>query len=509
MQLPIGIDVASKHSRQTQIFEQIRTMIIEGRLRVGDSLPATRELSQQMGVSRNTTVIAYERLQAEGYIETRRSVGTFVCPSLPEASIRIQQLGPCQIAARAARPMDAGRRRFAFSGRAQRLINPHRDRLLADFWPGRPDAESFPAKAWSRHIWRRAASLGRGVTEYQDPAGLLDLRQAIADHLGPTRGIITDPACVVIVNGIQDGLNLVARLLVRPGDPVILEDPCYQGAHYVFDSIDAAIIPVPVDSAGIQSARLPDVCPAVAYVTPSHQYPLGCTLSLERRFELLAWAERTDSFVFEDDYDSDFRHVGSPLTALKGLDRTDRVIYAGTFSKSLGAGLRIGYLVLPKVLIEQARELKALTSNGQPWLEQAALADFMTEGDFERHLRRIRAVYKARRDQLIEALRTKLPEWEILGSEAGMHVVCRLPDAHPSSAADLSALALSQARVGLYDLETGGASSFGASEMFERCVILGYACVPEHKIVEGINAVASLTRDGALGPIEHPAETAT
>jgi GntR family transcriptional regulator/MocR family aminotransferase len=505
MQLPIGIDVGSKLSRQSQIFEQIRSMIIEGRLRVGDSLPATRELSQQMGVSRNTTVLAYERLHAEGYIETRPSVGTFVSSSLPEASIRIQQLGPRLAEKLAASAMGSGTQRLAFEGRAQRLVNPHRDRLLADFWPGRPDAESFPTKAWSRHIWRRASSLGGAVTAYQDPAGLFDLRLAIADHLGPTRGIITDPACVLIVNGIQDGLNLIARLLVRPGEPVILEDPCYQGAHYVFESIGATLFPVPVDQAGIDTAELPERGPSVAYVTPSHQYPLGYTLSLERRFELLAWAARTNSFVFEDDYDSDFRYAGSPLTALKGLDRTDRVIYAGTFSKSLGAGLRIGYLVLPRALAGAARELKALTSNGQPWLEQAALADFMTEGDFERHLRRIRAIYKSRRDHLLNELRSKLPEWEILGSEAGMHIVCRLPHSHPS-AADLSAQALCHAKVGLYGLQMGGASSFECASSYDRLVILGYACITERKISEAIGAVASLVRRLKSRTIEHALE---
>jgi GntR family transcriptional regulator/MocR family aminotransferase len=490
MQLPIDINGASKLSRQAQIFEQIRAMIAEGRLRAGDSLPATRELSRQMGVSRNTTVLAYERLRAEGYIETSRSVGTFVSPHLPEASIRIQRLAPKQGSAHA-EPVIAEARRLAFTGRAQQLIHHRRDRLLADFWPGRPDAESFPVKTWSRHIRRRVSSIGRAMTEYQDPAGLIDLRRAIADHLGPTRGIITDPACVLIVNGIQDGLNLIARLLIRPAHPVILEDPCYQGAHYVFESMGARIFPVPVDAAGIDPARLPDAGPAVAYVTPSHQYPLGCTLSLERRFELLAWAERTDSFVFEDDYDSDFRHVGSPLAALKGLDRTDRVIYAGTFSKSLGPGLRIGYLILPRVLVEQARELKALTSNGQPWLEQAALADFMREGDFERHLRRIRAIYKSRRDQLLGSLHAHLPEWEILGAEGGMHVVCRLPQ---GPASELCARALAQAKVGLYGLGPGGASSFDTSEICERLVILGYVGVPERKIAEGISAVSALVR---------------
>ena len=257
-------------------------------------------------------------------------MGTFVSPDLPDtAFLSADQRTPQKEEQGAAieAPPPCG------ALRTHRLADPERRRLAADFWVGRPDARSFPLKAWSHHIKNRLKAVGSNLTSYNDAAGLMELRRAIAKHLAPARGVVADPEQIVIVGGCQDGFNLVGRLLVTPGSTAVVESPCYQGAAFVLESLGATLYPVPVDQDGLDVSRLPKTRGAVAYVTPSHQYPIGVTMSLQRRLELLAWATQYDAYIMEDDYDSDFRFIGSPLTALKGLDRNERVIYLGTFSK--------------------------------------------------------------------------------------------------------------------------------------------------------------------------------
>ena len=248
-------------------------------------------------------------------------------------------------------------------------------------------------------------------------------------------------------------------MLVTPGSTAVVESPCYQGAAYVLESLGAKLHPVPIDRDGLDVSQLPHVKNALAYVTPSHQYPVGVTMSLQRRIELLSWATQYDAYIMEDDYDSDFRFVGSPLTALKGLDRNERVIYLGTFSKCMGPGLRLGYIVAPRRLVDSFRRMKMLMNNGQSWLEQAAMADFMASGEFGRHLRRIRQLYRDRRDALLGALKKHFGECEIYGEQAGMHLVWKLPEGFPS-AAEVEAKGLA-AGVGVCSLATGSALRFG------------------------------------------------
>jgi GntR family transcriptional regulator / MocR family aminotransferase len=484
--LALNRSAARGLSLQNQIFEQIRMQILEGRLRVGEPLPATRALSEQLQVSRNTVALAYERLTAEGYIETKPSVGTFVSAEIPETALKA--------AASETPPQPATTKRttrlFSMARhRAQALVNPHPRKLVADFWIGRPDADTFPIKTWSRLIAERLRTSKGALTEYRYPTGIPELREEIAAHLRPARGIITSPEHIIIVGGCQDGLNLVARLLVEQGAPVILESPCYQGAAYLFESFGAELFTVPVDEKGIQTRRLPEVRNGTAYVTPSHQYPMGATLPLDRRLELLAWALRTDSFVIEDDYDSDFRFCGSPLTALKGLDCSERVIYLGTFSKCLGAGLRLGYIVVPPSLVEAAGQLKTLMNNGQPWLEQAALADFMSTGGYLRHLRRIRKLYLARRNALVSALRRHFGDVDVIGDQAGMHLIWRLCDYLPP-AKEVEACALSVG-VGAYSLPSAGAAFFPPSAETSRYLALGFSSLSEAAIGNGIARLAA------------------
>lgn len=484
LQLPLKLDASAVASLQSQLFEQIRDLILRGRLRPGTPMMATRALSRQLAVSRNTVLLAYDRLIAEGYLQSRPAVGTFVSVNLPEDCLRLND--PVRRGEGHGRQAD--RHPVAFCGRAQMVVNPKRHKLAIDFWVGRPDSRSFPLKAWRRRILRSLAACGPELTEYGAPAGLYELRCAIAEHLGPARGITATPEQVIIVAGCQQALNIVARLFVRPATPVVVESPGYQGAAYLFESYGARLVPVRVGGEGLDVAALPAEPVGLAYVTPSHQYPLGVTLALEGRLRLLEWAWRVGAYVVEDDYDSDFRYQGSPLTALKGLDTHGSVIYLGTFSKSIGAGLRLGYMVVPRELVEPATAVKALLDNGNPWLEQAVLADFIMDGGYANHLRRIRQTYLARRDCLVESLRRHFGDIELTGLEGGMHLVWRLPaDCLP--AAELQALAQRRG-VGIYSLPSGAAFECAPSDYTDRTIMLGYSSLSERQIREGIARIA-------------------
>lgn len=494
-QLPMIVGGVERTTLQNQVFEQIRAMILDGRLRAGSPLPATRELSAQMGISRNTAILAYERLISEGYIFTRPHVGTFVATDIPEESFA-KSAYPEPLHVFEDEPFNGPSRekRLATFHPVHSLRNPHRKKLAVDFWVGRPDPGSFPIKAWSKHVWHRLRHAGTGLTEYGDPAGLLELRQAICDHLGPARGIIAVPDQVVIVGGCQDGFNLISRLLIEPGDTIVMEDPCYQGAAFVMESLGGRLHPVAVDDEGIDVSSMPETPNSIVYVTPSHQYPMGVTLTLPRRLALLAWANRNDAYVIEDDYDSDFRFTGSPITALKGLDRGNRVIYMGTFSKCMGPGLRLGFLVLPPHLAEAAKRLKTLMNNGHSWLEQAAMADFMLEGGYRRHLRRVRQVYIERRDALLRSLKTHFGPCKVSGEDAGMHLVWTIPDAF-ADAGEIERRALENG-IGVYTLSSGAALHLGSEGADERHLVLGYAALTPREIEMGISRLANVVRAG-------------
>ena len=489
MQLTITLDKDDNRSLQVQIFEQIRYMILDGRLKSSDPIPGSREMSELLAVSRNTVVLAYERLMAEGYIETNPSVGTFINSRIPEAgtAARHQENSVAEIAENKRIPQEHG---VVFDGPVQQMINPHRDQIDIDFWAGRPDAKSFPLKPWRRIINRKLLQAGSSLTDYHDPQGDFTFRQAIADHLGPARGIKVTPDQVIIVGGIQDGLSILACLLVEAGSSVVLENPCYQGAYCAFEARRAKIHAVDTDEYGLKVDSLPDVGQALAYVTPSHQYPTGGTLSLERRISLLNWALETRSYIVEDDYDSDFRYSGSPLTALKGLDTHGSVIYLGTFTKCMGAALRLGYMVVPKELVRPAGKLKALTSSGQPWLEQVAMAEFIEGGSFTSHLRRIRQTYLTRRDHLVKELRARFGNVVLSGLNGGMHCVWKLPSDWPP-AHEVCARALEE-RVGFYCANNGAACTPGSDTTAERCLILGYCSLSEADISEGISRLAKV-----------------
>jgi GntR family transcriptional regulator/MocR family aminotransferase len=482
IQIPLHIQLGGDRSLHEQISDQIRQLIADGKLRPGSYIPSSRQLADHLGVSRNTVLLAFNRLASEGCIEATKGSHTFVSQSY--AKFR----SPADKAhARVAADNAIRRPPILFRGEAQKLVHTGRKPIF-DFFVGRPCPRSFPHRTWRRLLLKRHAAAGSSLSEYPHPAGLLELRHAIADHLGAARGMNVRAAQVLVVNGIQEALNIIARLFVRPGTPVAIENPCYRGALSTFESYGAEMVPVPVDKNGICVDRLPERAVSLVYVTPSHQFPTGETLITERRVELLKWANRVGAYVVEDDYDSDFRFDGPPLTALAGLDNSASVIYLGTFSKSIGAGLRVGYLAVPVELAETAIDVKAILNAGQSWLDQAVLADFISSGSFARHLNQTRMVYRARRNCLLGTLREHFGEINVSGHQGGMHVMWHLPDSFPDAAA-VQATALNHG-VGVYALRSAAAFDFAPTPYSERSLVLGYPALPEEQIREAIARVA-------------------
>lgn len=476
---------------QTQIFEQIRGMILNGQLKSGMKLPPSRLLAENFAISRNTVLLAYERLTAEGYIQARGTAGNFVSLSLPDGLLQVEASTWNSDSGTSKPRRDKPSPLLCFAGYPAGPHLPRSIRPKYDFWVGRSDPSTFPVKAWRRITVRKLSGAGFNLTEYGDPAGLKELRIAIANRLGRSRGMSVTPEQVITTAGSQDGLNLVCRLFDWRKYPFFIENPCYKGAAYLFKTVASELYPIPVDENGIVVDRLPRDRPGVVFVTPSHQYPTGVTLSLSRRLCLLKWADQTNSFIIEDDYDSDFRYDGPPLTALAGLDKSHRVFYLGTFSKSLGAGLRLGYAVVPAELAKSARVAKSQMNSGQPWVEEAVLAEFLTSGLFDRHLRRIRHIYKARRDCLRAALERHFGVSDLYGAEGGLHVVWRLPPGSPP--ADFVERIAREESIGVYTLHSGAAHDFGRSSR-QDLLVFGYSSLNERDIEGAIERLSRLLK---------------
>lgn len=491
MQLPIRLDCLSAKTLQAQIVEQISNFIRDGQLQLGSAVPSSRELSEQLRVSRNTVVDAYEFLIDEGYLYTRRAIGTFVSETLPEDSIRA---GARDLPRRKSNRHCAINLPLPYTGHGlPGLHKPADPTLLYDFALGRTDAGSFPEKTWRRLILDCLSEAPQRMSEYGDPAGLPELRQLITSFLGPARGMVVAPEQVLVVAGCQHGLNLAAQLFVTTNTPVVMESPCYRGATFMFESYGGKILPVPVDECGIDVGRLPEGNAKLAYVTPSHQFPTGVTMSLHRRIALLEWAARVGAYILEVDYDADFRYDDSPLPSLHALDENGVVIYMSSFSHSIGPGLRLGYMVVPRNVIPAATTIKSLSDNGLPWLEQAALAQFIREGGLINHLKRLRHTYKGRRDALVSALHHHFGAIDISGAEAGMHLLWRLPS-NVSSALEIQLAAQSHG-VGVYPLEDSPAYLYEHMKDYERILLLGYTLLTEAQIEQGIaRLTAAMTR---------------
>ncbi len=500
MPLALVLDEADSRTLQDQVFDQIREMILSTRLKAGHPIPGSRILAEHLGVSRNTVTIAYEKLFSEGYLEIRPNVGTFVARDLPDGALTLAVaarpapvLVPAPAASAEAAAATVVDHLAATDFPVQAIEHPETGQLRTDFWVGRVDRRGFPLTEWRRIVDLKLRHGLQAQVRYGNPQGDEQLRRAIADHLGLARGVGCTPGEIVVVGGSQDGLMLIAQAL-RPHCRVLVhESPCYQGARFLFERMGFACRPVPVDRDGLVVEALPEVRNAVLYVTPSHQFPTGVTLSLPRRLKLLGWAERTDSLIVEDDYDGDFRYEGGPLTALRGLDRTGRVFYLGTFSKSMGPGLRLGFIVGSGASAAALARWKHLFSNGTPWIVQAAMAEFLDSGAFQRHLRRIRSLYRQRRDVLIAAITRHFPGSGILGRRGGMHLSWQLPG--EGSARRLQRLALGRG-IGIYTAESGGAYLAPGDAGHRDLLMMGYAAVEEDQIARAVELLAELDREG-------------
>ena len=496
MQIPLILDRSRPSALATQIIEQLRDAILQGRIASGARMPSSRKLADQLDVSRNTVVRAYETLMIEGYVESRPASGIFVAPRLPDVKLRPSaNLPPPLDGACAPMPMPYARIR------AQDLVHQSRNRLAFDFFPGRPSAALFPLKTWRRLLQTSLSHGGAvGLTQYSDPAGLAVLRSAIASHVATARGIVADVNRIIVTSGVQEGINIAARLFLAPGTIGAVENPCYQGARYAFEASAAQIAAVQVDAEGLIPDELPRAPTSLLYITPSHQYPTGSTLPLARRHAVIAWARQNGCYILEDDYDSDFCYDGSPLPAVASL-APDCAIYLGTFSKSLGAGLRLGYMVVPAPLAAAARSAKALLNNGNSWLDQAALAEMTRGGSYAAHLARIRVRYKESRDGLLQALRRQFGEADVGGTAGGLHVFWRLPPGIPDAPV-LEDLAR-RARVGVYSMVSGGAYDAADSALSRRGIILGYAALLPRQIEQGIARLSEAIDDALELPSAH------
>jgi GntR family transcriptional regulator/MocR family aminotransferase len=420
LDLHITLDV-SQGDLSRQIQRQIRMAIVSGRVRRGDRLPATRDLARRLGVSRNTVALAFEWLVAEGLLSGRRGAGTFVEGNRTHREQRA--------------PGAPIRHRTVWDSIALPVARPA---FRYDFTVGSPDARLFPYDDWRRVLARqiRAAKLG---ASYGDPIGHPNLREAIARHLAASRGVTATADDVVVTNGAQHAFDLIARVLIERGDRVAVEDPGYPPPRLLFTSAGARVKPVRVDDEGLDVGALPDDTRLV-YVTPSHQFPLGMPMSYARRVALLDWAERRNAVIIEDDYDSEFRFGGRPLDTLQAIDRTGRVIYTGSFSKSLLPSLRLGFLIAPPSL-RSAFAAASYVSSWYPQLPaQLALAALIDDGLLARHVRKMRREYAARHERILATLTRDFADWlEPVPSVTGMHLAAKLRVRNEASIADRAA----------------------------------------------------------------------
>jgi GntR family transcriptional regulator/MocR family aminotransferase len=395
----IRLDSRLREGLQQQIYASIRRAILEGIVLPGTRLPSSRALASDLGVSRTTTLLAVQQLQAEGYVSARRGSGTSVADELPDDLVQRSGVGPVS-RPRHPRLSRRGTAVVAVPSGAHRLDGPPRAFRL-----GTPGVDLFPVGLWARLANRRLRSVTSAQLDYGDPAGLRVLREAIASHVQTARGTRCGPDQVLVVAGAQQGFELVCRLLLDPGDRAWMEEPGYPGARSALRAAGARTVPVPVDAEGLDvelgARRAGDA--HLVYVTPSHQYPLGVPMSLPRRLALLTWARAARAWVIEDDYDSEFRYGARPVPCLHGLDVDGRVIYVGSFSKTLFPALRLGFLIVPLDLRERLVAARAAADQHPPTIDQAVLADFIVEGHFARHLRRMRVVYRERLEALIAA----------------------------------------------------------------------------------------------------------
>ena len=478
----LAVDRASGVPMHRQLYEALRSYVLQGRLGAETRLPPTRFLAQQLGVGRNTVIAAYDQLLAEGYIEARPGSGTWITAlNRPIAKIRVAN--------------DVSRN-FDLSARGRRIAShppPQRTRDKINLHPGFPDAADFPFATWSRLLTRNARRPSADLLTYYDFAGDRRLREAIADYLGVARGVDCVAEQVIVVSGAQAALDLIARILMDEGDIAWMEEPGYRGARSALLGGGARLLPLRVSRQG-WSLNDPDLRPArLIYVTPSCQWPLGTIMRMEERLQLLAIAERRNAFIIEDDYDGEYRFRGRSVPALRGLDRAERVIYVGTFGKTMFSSLRLGFLVVPRTLAEPFARAISVTGQFAPLLLQATLADFIREGYFAAHLKRMRRLYARRQEQFIELCHQRLAQWmTVTENDSGMQVLGRFVFPFDDRAVAAAALARG------IDVQPVSIN-YGHDEP-EHGLLLGYAGLNGEQMMQAVTALRATFQDLARTP---------
>ncbi|ARU59086.1 transcriptional regulator, GntR family [Oleiphilus messinensis] len=466
-----------------QLYQEIRERILSGQWVAGTRLPASRKISQLLGVSRNTVTAAVDQLIAEGYLKSQQGAGTWVCEDLPDVYREVDG------------KLDTSSSKRAFSG----SVSTYGQSLLrqgrrfppgnGSFTPGVPALDLFPNDIWRRLSTRQRELRDCDLLGYSDIAGYAPLRKAVAAYLARSRAVRCTPDQVVITHGAQQALDLCARVLADPGQTVGIEDPGYVGARRAFVAAGLDVQGVPVDDQGLSVEALwqrfsaPDFRPTFLYTTPAHQYPLGAAMPLSRRMELLDWAEQVGCWMIEDDYDSEYHFNHRPIASLQGLCQHEQVIYLGSFSKTLFPALRLGYLVLPEHLVTSFTVAKNETSGESPAQTQAITADFLNEGFFDSHLKKMRVTYGERWRVMTACCEAKLVKWgRVRASQAGMHVVIEL---HRRINDQRLATQLRSAGIGVSPL-----SQYFWQEKPTSGMVLGFANSTPEQIVAGVDKIA-------------------
>ncbi|TDV33790.1 GntR family transcriptional regulator [Paraburkholderia caballeronis] len=488
--MDLHVTVSGRHDLAGQIYRQLRAGIVDGRLAGGMRLPSTRDLAQQLGVSRKTTLDVFERLLAEGFLHARHGAGTFVADGLHR--LPAQRAGHPNAQIRAATDARRAPRGVLaqpwWRANAGGVPMPRPDaRVACDFVGGVTDKSRFPFDVWRRCVNDALRVQARGEGRYRDPAGEQELRLAVSRYLAFSRAVASEWNDVIVTQGAQQALDLLARVMLKPGDVAAIEDPGYPPARAAFAALGAKVVPVPVDDEGLIVAKLPKAA-RIVYVTPSHQFPLGMPMSLARRVELLEWAQARGALVIEDDYDCEYRFEGRPMEPLKSLDRAGLVAYVGTFSKTMFPDLRVGYLVPPATLAGALVCARQIGDGHGCLLTQAALARFMTDGHFARHLRRMHQTYSARRDALLAHLRGPLAQWlaPVTPNTAGLHLAARVVGPLDETAIVEAAR---RASVGLHSLKP-----FHLKARVRQGFLFGYGAVGIDQIDAALTSLAAQLR---------------
>jgi GntR family transcriptional regulator / MocR family aminotransferase len=462
------VSLVGRGDLRGEIYRQIRRAILDGRLKAGDRLPATRELARSLAVSRSTVTVAYERLRGEGIAKSRAGAATFVSDQIVRSRRKLPHSEPASLLQPRA-VWDSVSALVAFDSSAK-----------FDFRVGIPDATLFPHLVWRRAVARALRWSEKAEAFYEPSAGLLALRKAIADHIAVSRSVMALPEDLIITNGTQQALDIVARVLIEPGHVIAMEDPGYTPALQLFRSLRARVVGVPVDGEGLLVDQLPSNARAV-YVTPSHQFPLGTAMSLARRQALLAWAERHEAAIIEDDYDSEFRFGGRPLEPLQTLDSSGRVIYVGTFSKTMLPMLRLGFLVLPPPLRLAATKAKFVSDWHSSSLAQPAMARFIADGSFARHILKVGKVYKERHAVVTATLERDFAEHlQLVPSSTGLHIAAL---SRSASLERIASIARHAAGLGVAVQQL---SNFAVSLRQRSGITIGYGSIATSKIAEGL-----------------------